>query len=47
MISRDHYNNLQDGVFNHLVVAMESVIANQCPQQDGQFESYNGLLISG
>ena len=40
-ISSDHKNGQDDGLFDHIIVAMEAAVARQWRQQDNQFERYN------
>ena len=47
MISSDHWNGRYDGLFDHIVVAMEAGVASQWQRQSDQFESDNGRGMRG
>ena len=46
-ISSGHWNGRYDGLFDHIVVAMEAGVASPWRQQGGQFESHNGRRMRG
>ena len=42
-----HRNDRYDGLFDHIVVAMEAGVASQRQRQGDQFESHNGRRMRG